>query len=95
MQQKLLSQFERDMQLRGLSPLTQEAYLNKVQKFGLFLGKSARRANAQDVKRYLHYLMKEKGLTKQTVNHYAAALKLLFTVTLQKSWAREQIVMAK
>ena len=42
MNKKLLSRFERDMQLRGLSPLTQEAYLNKVQKFATFLGKSPR-----------------------------------------------------
>ncbi len=31
MNKKLLSQFERDLQLRGLSELTQESYLNKVQ----------------------------------------------------------------
>ena len=34
MQPKLLSQFQQDMQLRGLGELTQQAYLNKVEKFG-------------------------------------------------------------
>ncbi len=83
MNKKLLSRFERDLQLRGLSELTQESYLNKVQKFADFIGKNPKKASAQEVKRYLHYLMKKKGLTKQTVKHYAAALKMLFTVTLQ------------
>ena len=95
MHQKLLSQFQRDMQLRGLGELTQQAYLNKVEKFGEFLGISPRRGKAQDVDRYLHHLMSEKKFTIPTVNQYAAALKLFFTVTLNKPWARERIVFAK
>jgi len=95
MQQKLLSRFERDMQLRGLSALTQEAYLRSVRRFADFLGKSPQKATARDVKRYLHDLMSKRHLTKQTVNQHAAALRLLFTVTLNKSWARNQIPTAK
>ena len=49
----------------------------------------------RDVKRYLHHLMTEERLSKQTVNQHAAAIKLLFTVTLDKSWAQEQIGFAK
>ena len=95
MQPKLLSQFQQDMQLRGLGELTQQAYLNKVEKFGEFLGASPRSAKAQDVDRYLLHLMKEKGFSVPTVNQYAAALRLFFTVTLNKPWARERIVFAK
>lgn len=95
MNNKLLSQFERDLQLRGLSRLTQEAYLNKVKKFAEYLGKSPKTAKAQDIKGYLHHLMTEKGLSTQTVNQYAAALRLLFGATLNKSWAKQQIVLAK
>ena len=95
MQPKLLSQFQQDMQLRGLGELTQQAYLNKVAKIGEFLGKSPRSAKAQDVDRYLLHLMKEKGFSVPTVNQYAAALRLFFTVTLNKPWARERIVFAK
>jgi integrase/recombinase XerD len=95
MQQKLLSQFQQDMQLRGLSPLTQEAYLNKVQKFAEVFGKSPQQANARDVNGFLHHLMTEKHFSLPTVNQYAAALRLFFTVTLDKGWAREKIVFAK
>ena len=95
MHRKLLSQFQQDMQLRGFGELTQKAYLNEVEKFGQFLGKSLRAAKAQDANRYLHHLMKEKGFSVPTVNQYAAALRLLFTVTLNKPWARERIVFAK
>ena len=94
MQQKLLSQFQQDMQLRGLGELTQQAYLNKAGKFGEFLGKSPRSARPQDVDRYLLHLQ-EKGLSVITVNQYASALKLFFTVTLNRPWARERIVFAK
>lgn len=94
MNQKLLSQFQQDMQLRGLGELTQQAYLNKVAKFGEFLGKSPRSARPQDVDRYLLHL-REKGLSVITVNQCASALKLFFTVTLNKPWARERIVFAK
>ena len=95
MQQKLLSQFQQDMQLRGLGELTQQAYLNKVEKFGEFFGKSPRGANAQDVNRYLHHLMTEKRFAIPTVNQYAAALRLFLTITLEKTWARDKIVFAK
>jgi integrase/recombinase XerD len=94
MNQKLLSQFQQDMQLRGLGELTQQAYLNKAGKFGEFLGKSPRSARPQDVDRYLLHLQ-GKGLSVITVNQYASALKLFFTVTLNKPWARERIVFAK
>ena len=60
MQQKLLSQFQRDMQLRGLGELTQQAYLNNVGKFYEFFGKSPRRATAQDVNRYLRYRLQTR-----------------------------------
>jgi site-specific recombinase XerD len=83
------------MQLRGLRELTQQAYPNKAEKFGEFLGKRPRSAKAQDVDRYLLHLMKERRFSVPTVNQHAAALKLLFTVTLDKSWARERIVFAK
>jgi site-specific recombinase XerD len=95
MNRKLLSQFQQDMQLRGLGELTQQAYLNNVEKFGKFWGKSPRSATAKDLNRYLHHLMKEEKLTISTVNQYAAALKLFFTVTLDKPWARERIVFAR
>jgi integrase/recombinase XerD len=95
MNTKLLSRFERDMQLRGLGSLTQEAYVRNVRRFAEFFGKSPAKAKTRDVKQYLHELMSERHLTKQTVNQHAAALRFLFAVTLNKSWAREQIPMAK
>ena len=95
MQRKLLSQFQQDMQLRGLGELTQQAYLNKVDKFGKYFGRNPRAATEKDVNRYLHHLMTEEKFTISTVNQYAAGLKLFFTVTLDKPWARERIVFAR
>jgi site-specific recombinase XerD len=95
MNEKLLSQFQQDMQLRGLGESTQQAYLNKIGKFAEFLGKSPRQATARDVNRYLHHLMTEKRFAIPTVNQYAAALRLFLTVTVEKTWAREKIVFAK
>lgn len=64
MNRRLLYRFERDMQLRRLSPLTQEAYLRSVRRFADFLGKKPKRASARDVKQYLHELMTQRHLTK-------------------------------
>jgi len=92
---KLLSQFSRDMQQRGLSELTQEAYLRNVNKFVDFYGKELRKATSKDVNKYLYHLMSNRKLKQVSCNQHAAALKMFFSITLDKQWARDKIVFAK
>ena len=95
MSKKILNRFEQDLQLRGLTKLTREAYLRAAVKFMGFHAGPVSRAKSRDVSDFLHHLMSEKHFTASTVNQYVAALRLLFSVTLDKSWALEKIVFAK
>ncbi len=95
MSKKIMSRFEQDLQLRGLTKLTQEAYLRAAAKFIDFHVGAVSRARSRDVSNFLHHLMFEKHFTASTVNQYVAALRLLFSVTLDKRWALEKIVFAK
>ena len=90
MSKKLLNQFEQDLQLRGLAKSTQQAYLRAATKFIDFHARPLRRAKSRDVSKFLHHLMTDRRLCASTVNQHAAALRLLFTVTLDKSWARDK-----
>ena len=57
MQQKLLSQFQNDMQLHGLRPLTQETYERQVRRFMQYVGKPLGKTGLGDVKAYLLHLV--------------------------------------
>jgi len=49
-----------DLQLRGLSPKTQKAYLNQVRDFARYFKKSPDQLGESEVKEYLLYLLMEK-----------------------------------
>lgn len=93
--QELLNQFERDLQLRGLTKSTQQAYVRAASKFIDFHDKPIKQATSRDVSEFLHHLMTDRRFCAPTVNQYAASLRLLFMVTLDKSWARDKIVFVK
>ena len=95
MSKKLLSQFGKDMQLRGFAELSRQAYLRAVEKFIDFHGKPLKQTKSKDIDRFLYHLITDRKLKEPTVNQYAAALRLFFTVTINKDWAREKIVFAK
>ena len=41
-----------DMQLRGLAPLTQRAYLQAIQQFALYYGKSPDQISDEELRQY-------------------------------------------
>jgi site-specific recombinase XerD len=95
MNEKILSQFRDEMQLRGLSLLTQQAYERCVKRFLEHVGCRASRVDQKGVKRYLLQLQRKRGLSVSTRNHHAAALRFFIGVTLGKSWARSGIPCAR
>jgi len=70
-----------DMAIRQLSPKTQLHYIRHVKRFADFLGRSADKATAEDVRRYQLWLA-SIGTTVPTVNVSATALRFFFRVTL-------------
>src|SRR3954453_6395313 len=75
-----------DMQLRGLSPITQRCYLPAVQLFAQPLGKSPDLISEEELRNYFLYLINEKHVAPGTVSIALSAIKFLFVHTLQRPW---------
>lgn len=87
----LREQMQRDLQLRGLSVRTQEAYLTQVRDFARYFKKSPDQLGESEIKEYLHYLLREKKASDSTVKQCYGALKFLYQTTLQRGWVIEKI----
>ena len=79
-----------DMAIRRLSPKTQYQYIRHVKKFADFLGRSADKANTEDVHRYQLWLA--SIATVGTANVAATALRFFFKVTLKRHDLAEEVV---
>jgi hypothetical protein len=53
-----------DMQLRGLAPLTQRAYLQAIQQLALYYGKSPEQITDEELRQYFLYLHNEKHVAR-------------------------------
>ncbi|NNJ11574.1 site-specific integrase [Chloroflexales bacterium ZM16-3] len=77
-----------DMQLKGLAPGTQRAYLRYVQQLAEFVGKSPDQATDEDFRQFFLALHKVRGLSRSSATVAIAAFKFLFEVTLRRPWPR-------
>lgn len=77
-----------DMQLRGLSPATQRAYLRHVSQLAQFYGKSPDLVTDEEFRQYFLYLHNERGLSRSNATVAISAFKFLFEVTLRQPWPR-------
>ena len=80
-----------DMTIRRLDPKTQQQYIRHVKRFADFVGRSAEKATAEDVRRYQVWLA-SIGTTAGTVNAGASALRFFFKVTLKRPDLAESVV---
>lgn len=72
-----------DMDLRKLSPKTQQGYLRAVSRFALFFGHSPHLATAEDLRLFQLHLVNQ-GVSNLTINATIQGLRLLFKVTLKR-----------
>jgi integrase/recombinase XerD len=84
----LQQRMSEDMQLRGLAPATQQAYLRYVQQLAEFAGKSPDQATDEDFRQFFLALHKVRGLSRSSATVAIAAFKFLFEITLQRPWPR-------
>jgi site-specific recombinase XerD len=75
-----------DLELYGMSSVTQKNYVYHASKFASHCGKELVDVEIADVRQFLHYLRNYKKLNIGTVNYYHTCLKFLFQVTLEKTW---------
>jgi hypothetical protein len=71
-----------DMQLRGLAPLTQRAYLHAIQQFALYYGKSPDQISDEELRQYFLYLHNHKHVARSTATVALCALKFLSLIGL-------------
>jgi integrase/recombinase XerD len=83
-----------DMQVRNLSPLTQRSYVEHVSRFARHFGRSPALLGPEEIRAYQLYLTNEKQLSTASIVVTVAALRFLYTVTLQKAWAVEVVIPA-
>lgn len=88
---KLRDQMQADLELRGLSPKTQKIYLGQVSNFALYFNKSPEQLGESEVKRYLLYILRERGASFSSVNQCYSALRFLYQRTLNRKWVVEKI----
>jgi len=72
-----------DMTLRGYQDKTQRGYIRIVSAFAEFLGRSPETATSEDVRAYQLHLS-QKGVPTAAMNSRIAALRFLFTMTLDR-----------
>jgi len=88
---RLREQMVAELQLRGITPGTQKAYLREVRNFALYFGKSPEEMGEKEIKAYLLYILKEKHVSDGTFRQCRSALKFLYRTTMNRDWIVEKI----
>ena len=85
----------KDMQLRGFSPHTQYKYLMNLKSFETHFSKPAQQMGQEELRDFLHYLIREKQVSSSYVNSVYSALKFFFVKTLGRPWDMSEIPRVK
>src|SRR5258705_13018491 len=81
-----------DMQLRGLSARTQEAYSRAVGQLAQHYHRSPKQLCDEDLRQYFLYLTNEKKLARPTATIALCGLKFFYQQTLKQPWPILQFV---
>lgn len=80
----LRQQMIADMQLRGLAPRTQKAYLAVVEQLADYYHQSPAHLTQNQIQCYLLHLIEERKLAWSSTNQAACALRFLYHTTLHQ-----------
>jgi len=83
-----------DMQVRNLSPHTQQAYVWQVSQFARHFGQSPEQLGPEEIRTYQVYLTNEKKLAPRSIVIAVCALRFLYQVTLKKDWSVVDVIPA-
>lgn len=81
-----------DMQLRNLSPHTQDCYLLQISQFARHFAKSPALLGTEDVRTYQVYLANEKKLAPKSIHVTVSARRFFYRVTLGFAWDFDLII---
>ena len=83
----LRKQMLEDLQLKGYSASTQEAYIRGVKRLADYYHKSPELITEEELRQYFLYMKREKCYSRSTATITLCAIKFLFEKTLRKNWA--------
>lgn len=75
-----------DLQLKGYSAATQQAYLNAVCKLARHYGKSPAEVSEEQLRAYFLHLAQTERCARGTLKIAIAGIRFFFAITLQKPW---------
>jgi integrase/recombinase XerD len=84
-----------DLQLRGLAPRTQEAYVAAVEQLAKYYHKPPDEVSEEELRQYLLYLQNEKRVSASTMTVALCGIKFLYQYTLQREWRVLDLARAK
>lgn len=80
--------------LRGMADRTQEAYVDAVARLARHYRRSPDRLQAEEVQNYLLHLLRERHLSRSSVNQYGCAYRFLYGTVLGMDGHAFQIPLA-
>jgi len=83
-----------DMTVCNLSPATQRSYINAVQKFSRYFGRSPDRLDLEDVHAFQVHLV-STGISWPSLNQIVCALRFFYDITLGQNDVPERIPYAR
>lgn len=92
---KLYDQMKMDLDLKNYSAKTTACYLACVRNFAVHFGRSPEKMGDDDIREYLHYLIKEKKSSQSVITQTYSALKFFYETTLERPWNPLKIPRAK
>ena len=83
---KLRQRMIEDMQLRGYSARTQEAYARAVRQLAEYVRRSPAEVTEEELRRYFLYLANEKKFARATTTIALCGIKFFYEQTLKRDW---------
>jgi len=76
-----------DMELRGLSPRTQDAYVRSVLGLACYYHRSPDQIVEEEIRRYFVHLTCERKLARKTITIALCGIKFFYETTLKRDWS--------
>jgi integrase/recombinase XerD len=83
---QLYDQMKMDLELKNFSPKTVNCYLTCMVNFVRHHGRSPVELGEEEIRNYLHYLIKDKKASQSVINQAYSAMKFFYEVTLRRPW---------
>ena len=84
-----------DMQLRSLSPRTQESYIRSVSKLAEHYHRSPDKISEEELRQYFLYMKNVKKYARTTITIALCGIKFFYNNTAKRNWPALRFVRPK